>query len=264
MEDLNMAGCYDCGLPYSDVGWIEAVIPNKIWEAISPTGDGGGLLCITCMNRRLKKMGFENVPVQLRGTEALKMDEKKESTNIMNKKRKYLEHLLQKHALKFDTLILSSGKVSNYYIDCRRISTLKEGAPLLADLIKEKIGNLQVDAIGGPEIGAIPILGALSGKGYFNTFIIRKGLKKYGLNKLIEGQLNEQDSSVIIIDDVATTGKSILRAINTVKKVHPNIKILKVIVIVDREEEAKEYLKEFGYNLEHIFTSKELIGELNG
>jgi len=172
--------------------------------------------------------------------------------------------LMKRHALTFRNLTLSSGTESSYYIDCRMISTLKEGAPLLADLIKEKIGNLQVDAIGGPEIGAIPILGALSGKGYFNTFIIRKGPKKYGLNKLIEGQLNEQDSSVIIIDDVATTGKSILRAINTVKKVHPNIKILKVIVIVDREEGAKEYLKEFGYSLEHLFTGKELIGELNG
>ena len=165
------------------------------------------------------------------------------------------------HALTFNHVTLSSGKRSDYYIDGKMVATLKEGGPLLADLIKEKIGNIPVDAVGGLTIGADPMLGALTGKGHFNTFIIRKEPKEHGLSKLIEGQLSTQDKSVVIVDDVATTGKSLLRAIDTVKSEYSDIKILKVIVLVDREEGAKEYLKEHGYELEHIFTSEELIKE---
>jgi len=67
-----MGGCYECGLDYQDPGWIEAIIPDKIWNEISPTGDQAGLLCITCISRRLIKKGYKNVPVWLQGTEAIK------------------------------------------------------------------------------------------------------------------------------------------------------------------------------------------------
>lgn len=66
-------GCYDCGLLYGKDGWIEAVIPDKVWNAIKPDGcgDGCGILCITCIARRLKIKGIKNVPVWLCGTENL-------------------------------------------------------------------------------------------------------------------------------------------------------------------------------------------------
>ena len=65
-------GCYDCDLDYEDPGWIEAIIPDKVWNEISPTGDQGGLLCITCISRRLRKKGYKKIPVWLCGTEPLK------------------------------------------------------------------------------------------------------------------------------------------------------------------------------------------------
>lgn len=65
------SGCYDCGLDYQDDGWIEAIIPDKIWNRISPTKDQSGILCITCISRRLKKAGYKKVPIWFCGTEPL-------------------------------------------------------------------------------------------------------------------------------------------------------------------------------------------------
>lgn len=64
-------GCYDCGLDYQDDGWVEAIIPDKVWNEISPKNNQGGILCITCISRRLKRKGYKNIPVWLCGTEPL-------------------------------------------------------------------------------------------------------------------------------------------------------------------------------------------------
>jgi len=61
--------CYDCGRRYGESDWVEAIIPDAIWAAISPAGDESGILCIACIARRLTKAGFYNVPVWLCGTE---------------------------------------------------------------------------------------------------------------------------------------------------------------------------------------------------
>lgn len=64
--------CYGCGKEYGGKDWVEAVIPDKIWAVISPTKDTdatGGILCISCMARRLRKAGYDQVPVWLCGTE---------------------------------------------------------------------------------------------------------------------------------------------------------------------------------------------------
>ena len=67
-----MSGCYDCGLSYQDPGWIEAIIPDNVWDFISPTKNQGGLLCITCISRRLSRLGIGRIPVWLCGTEPLR------------------------------------------------------------------------------------------------------------------------------------------------------------------------------------------------
>ena len=68
-----MTCCYDCGQKYGSDGWIEAVIPDAVWDEIKPSecGPGGGLLCISCIARRLKIKGIRNVPVWMCGTEYL-------------------------------------------------------------------------------------------------------------------------------------------------------------------------------------------------
>ncbi len=69
---LAPAACHDCGLAYGDDGWIEAVIPRDVWVTISPDGAGNGLLCITCMARRLRRAGLETT-VTLRGVEPFRL-----------------------------------------------------------------------------------------------------------------------------------------------------------------------------------------------
>lgn len=68
-----MAECYDCGIKYGGECWIEAVIPDDIWNLIRPedAGLGCGVLCISCIAKRLRRKGIEECPVWLVGTEPL-------------------------------------------------------------------------------------------------------------------------------------------------------------------------------------------------
>lgn len=66
-------GCYDCGLRYGDDGWIECMVPNDVWLKIGHTGDLSGILCITCIARRAKRLGLTRISVMLCGTEALRV-----------------------------------------------------------------------------------------------------------------------------------------------------------------------------------------------
>lgn len=74
LVDMTHCHCYDCGLKYGSDGWIEAIIPDKVWNKIKPTEceNDCGILCITCIARRLKILGFTDIPVWLCGTEPLK------------------------------------------------------------------------------------------------------------------------------------------------------------------------------------------------
>lgn len=90
-----MSGCYDCGLDYEDDGWIEAIIPDQIWNEISPTNDHGGLLCITCISRRLVKKGYKTaqIPVELSGVEPLRnITENERYERLENKYGKLVDH----------------------------------------------------------------------------------------------------------------------------------------------------------------------------
>jgi len=161
-------------------------------------------------------------------------------------------------AIKYSPTTLSSGKQSDFYIDCKPLTTSKDFSPIIASLFRKQIG--EADAVGGPALGALVMLGALSGRGYYNTFFIRDEQKKHGQRKSVEGQIKPGDS-VIIIDDVATTGRSLIRAIDTtclafLGKGHINIK--KVVVLVDRLEGAKERIERHGYAFESIFTLDDL------
>ena len=66
MAELHEISCYDCGRPYSDGGFPDLVLPNDTWTAISPTGDEGGMLCPSCICKRLADRGFEKVPAVFR------------------------------------------------------------------------------------------------------------------------------------------------------------------------------------------------------
>lgn len=183
-----------------------------------------------------------------------------ESKKIKELKAKLLV-LLKTEALKKGRFVLSSGKVSNYYLDGRIITLTPEGAYLVASIILELIKGKDIDAVGGPTLGADPIVGSLAVLSYINklplkTFIVRKAAKSHGMQRQIEGPELKKNSRVIIIDDVATTGKALIEAKETLDKI--GVKVDRAIVIVDRCEGAKENLAKSGLRLDSIFKIEDL------
>jgi orotate phosphoribosyltransferase len=126
----------------------------------------------------------------------------------------------------------------------------------------EMIGKDQPDAIGGPTLGADPMVGAIACLSHqagrpINTFIIRKQPKAHGKQRQVEGPLLKEGSSVVIIDDVATTGKAFVEAIEVLHKL--NIKIKKAICVIDRCEGALEALAKYKVPLQSIFTISQFL-----
>lgn len=176
--------------------------------------------------------------------------------------KKRLLVLLRQDAFFREKITLSSGKTSDFYIDARRVTLNAEGAYLCARLILDLLKNERVDAIGGPTLGADPLLGAIGALSFqagkpINTFIIRKAPKPYGKQQQIEGPLLKPGNRVVLIDDVATTGKSIVQSIEVLGSM--GIKSDLAICIVDRNEGALETLAQKNCKLISIFKSAEII-----
>ncbi|MCX5696952.1 MAG: orotate phosphoribosyltransferase [Candidatus Omnitrophica bacterium] len=173
-----------------------------------------------------------------------------------------LAALLKREALKRGRFVLSSGKVSDYYLDGRVITLTPEGAHLVASIILDYVKDNHIDAVGGPTLGADPIVGAVAALAHLNdiplrTFIVRKAVKEHGTQRQIEGPTLDPGLNVLLVDDVATTGKAILEAKEALEKI--GIKPGHALVIVDRQEGASENLAASGLKLEAIFQIKELL-----
>jgi len=167
--------------------------------------------------------------------------------------REKLRALLKERAVKFGDFTLSSGKKSDFYIDCRKVTLYPEGAKLIAKIILEKIKGLKVDAVGGLTLGADPITSSVVALSNIPGFIVRKKEKEHGTKQKIEGLL-EPKWNVVVVEDVATTGASALEAVQAVEAA--GAKVVKVISIVDREEGAKDALK--NYDFDPIFRKSDL------
>jgi orotate phosphoribosyltransferase len=162
--------------------------------------------------------------------------------------------LFETGAVKTGEFILSSGKKSNLYIDCRKITLHPKGAKLIGKIILDKIKDLKVNAIGGLTLGADPITSAVVTLSDIPGFIVRKKEKEHGTKQKIEG-LIEKGWNVVIVEDVSTTGASALQAIEAVESI--GAIVVKVISVVDREEGAAEAFKK--YDFDPIFKKTDLL-----
>ena len=147
-------------------------------------------------------------------------------------------------------------------MDARLVTLSAPGAYLTARIILDMINKDRPDAIGGPTLGADPMVGAIASLSHqagrpINTFIIRKQPKPHGKQQQIEGPLLQEGQGVVIIDDVATTGKAFVESIEVLQKM--NIKIKKAICVIDRGEGAFEALAKYQVPLESIFTIAEFL-----
>jgi orotate phosphoribosyltransferase len=180
--------------------------------------------------------------------------------NRVKEYKSRLLKLLKTKALKRGRVVLASGKVSSYYLDGRLITLSSQGVYLVANIILDLIRNRRITAIGGPTLGADPIVGAVIGLASkrgkkLNGFIVRKSAKRHGMQRLIEGPPLPQGSRVILVDDVATTGSSLIEAKKALDR--QGIKTECAIVIVDREEGARENLARANCRLLSIFKKKD-------
>jgi len=187
---------------------------------------------------------------------------KKESIKEMKVR---LLDLLKKEAFKRGNFVLSSGKTSNYYLDGRVITLTPEGAYLVGSIILQLIKDMDVIGAGGPTLGADPIVGALAVLSHIEnfpvkTFIVRKTAKEHGMQRQLEGPQLKEGERVLLVDDVATTGKALIEAKEALERM--GVKVERAIVIVDRNEGAKEYLAKAGLALDSIFTIKDIDKDL--
>ena len=164
-----------------------------------------------------------------------------------------LQELLIKYgAVKRGDFTLTSGQKSEYYVDikdaCARPEILRE---ITGDIEK----HLNGDAVAGVELGAVPLVVTLAYRRSVPYFIIRKG-SDHGMKKLIVGNI-EKGMTIDIIEDVVTTGGSVLRAVNILREA--GLKVNRVITVVDRENGGRELLNKNGIELISLIRISELM-----
>jgi orotate phosphoribosyltransferase len=171
-----------------------------------------------------------------------------------------LVEILKSKSLQRGHFVLASGRTSDYYIDGKLTCFDPKGCALIVDAILAEIRDLPVDAVGGMDMGATPIVGAVANRSYYvgrplPTFVVRKELKKHGTMKLIEGPL-KPPAKVVIVDDVVTTGESILKAIDAVTE--KGCEVLLALCVLDRNAGAVETMKQRGIPYRPLVTLAEL------
>jgi len=145
---------------------------------------------------------------------------------------------------------LTSGRKSTFYFAGKRITLHPEGAYWVGKTVFDQLAESRVDAVGGVATGAYPIVAAVAVVSYLEgkplpSFIVREVTKEHGTKRQIEGHLKE-GSRVAIVDDVLTTGGSVLKAIEAVEAA--KCQVAKVLVLVDRHEGGGDRLKKAGYD----------------
>ena len=167
------------------------------------------------------------------------------------------DSLIDCGAIKFGNFTLTSGKKSTYYVDIKQASTnpkvLHEIAVEMAKLVKDN--NNTYELIAGMELGAVPLAVALSLEITLPYVIIRKEKPSHGTSKQYVGNLQD-GQQVILVEDVATTGGSVVKAIDILRG--EGVSVDKVLVVVDREEGAAENLKDYDVELLPLVKASDL------
>ncbi len=178
-------------------------------------------------------------------------------------KDRLTELILQKafRYSKEPTFRLVSGRMSNYYFNCKAVTLHPEGMYLIGNIIFAMIEGLSVKGIGGLTLGADPIADAVAYASYvkgkpIEAFVVRKSAKSHGTMQWIEGNIEKGDR-VVIVDDVITTGKSTIEAIGRAREA--GLEIVRVIALVDRQEGGRENIEALGFKVDAVVTREEVM-----
>jgi orotate phosphoribosyltransferase len=177
-----------------------------------------------------------------------------------------LLQLLKDRSFKRGSFRLASGGMSDYYIDGKMTEVYSEAVPLIGEVLYERTQGLAIEAIGGLEVGAVPLTTAavfsyhLHGR-RMEGFWVRDEVKTHGTRKRIEGNL-ARGARVVIVDDVFTAGSSAAKAVQAVREI--DCEVVAVLALVDRLQGARERFRELGItNYQPVFTIREFGVEVD-
>ena len=174
--------------------------------------------------------------------------------------RDRLLDLLCEFAYREGDFVLSSGQKSSYYINCKPVTLHPEGALATGKLLLSMLAA-DVDAVAGLTLGADPIVTAVSvvsalGDRPIPALIVRKEAKGHGTMAYIEGPTLSEGANVVVLEDVVTTGKSAMQAVERLRGA--GYQVDRILSLIDREQGGAEFYRSVGLDFEAVFTIKDL------
>jgi orotate phosphoribosyltransferase len=181
------------------------------------------------------------------------------------RQRERLLELLRTLSFQEREVTLSSGKKSNFYIDCKQVSLDAEGQFLIGQLFRVVIEAVapEARAVGGLTLGADPLATATSVMSFLagrplHAFIVRKEPKAHGTQQWIESSARvARGTPVVVVEDVITTGASTIKAIERARE--GGLRVLHAVALVDRMEGGKEAIVETGVGVTALFSRKDFL-----
>jgi len=178
--------------------------------------------------------------------------------------RSRLATLLREHALVRESVVLASGRRSSFYFDARQVLLDPEGASLAGQLMWSHLAPTGPSAVGGLTLGADPLVCAVSATAWaagerVTGFFVRKEAKKHGLQQWIEGPFIEEGTPVAVVDDVLTSGGSLVQAIEKARQAGGVV--VAAAVVIDRAEGGHEVAEKAlqGAPLFSLYSAPELL-----
>jgi orotate phosphoribosyltransferase len=170
-----------------------------------------------------------------------------------------LRSLIIEHSLKRGEFVLASGKMSGYHFQLSQTILLPEGAALIGEIIIEYMKEHDIGCLGGLEVGATSIASIAAMMSHsmqwpIHAFFVRKAAKTHGARQKIDGHLHTE-TEILAVDDVATTGDSIMGAVRGMGDYGHFVR--RALVVIDREEGAVENLAAHNIQLSAIFKTSD-------
>jgi uridine monophosphate synthetase len=178
------------------------------------------------------------------------------SPNFSNDFVQLADGLLEAGCIKFGQFTLKSGMISPIYIDLRLLVSFPKLLELVARAFLPILKGLSFDRLAGLPYAALPIATVISLQGGWPLIYPRKEVKTYGTKAEIEGSFKEGES-IVVIDDLATTGESKFESIG--KLTAAGLKVEHIVVLIDRQSGASEALEKAGYRLHAVTTLTKLL-----
>lgn len=185
------------------------------------------------------------------------MDERNKTLEPRNK----LFALLKEKAFRRGRVVLASGRESDFYFDMKPAMLDPDGATLISEMIIQYIQDVKADCIGGLEMGAVPLIAPVAMRSpeigrRLPGFFVRKAVKDHGTKKRIDG-CDIAGKTVVILEDVTTTGGSAMDAVKAVEEA--GAKVALVLSILDRGEGAAELYEAAGIPFKSLFRAEEFL-----